>query len=108
MAQPVNPNTDIPMSLQVEKLQQIRNAQSNQQQGQLAQELALEEKLQSQRVNSNNQSDRVLIREKNQENKRKREESEREENDGEKQQTEESTGEKKLALNKGKYIDIKV
>ncbi|HLV10045.1 MAG TPA: hypothetical protein VKY40_07550 [Halanaerobiales bacterium] len=108
MAQPVNPNTDIPMSLQVEKLQQIRNTHSNQQQGQLAQELALEEKVQSQRVNTNNETDRVLIREKNEENKGQREESEGEENDRKEQLAGKRDGNRKAALTKGKYIDIKV
>ncbi len=107
MAQPINPNTNIPMSLQVERLQQMRNVLSTQQQGQLAQQSAIEEKVQGQRVNSNQESDQVQIRDK-EEGKKEQKHSGKEQKGKKENRSDEEIEEKSPTISKGRFVDIKV
>ncbi len=108
MTQPINPNTNIPMSLEVEKLQQLRNNQSTQQQGQLAQQSSIEEQIRDQRVNSNNEPDQAHIREKEEKRKGQKHPKKDKRNRRENSPEEETATEQAPELSKGKFIDIKV
>jgi len=109
VTQPINPNTNIPMSLQVERLHQMRNIHNAQQQGQLAQQSEVEEEIQRQRVNSNNETDQARIKEKEEspsekKQNKKNKKDKRQETAG----NEEGKKQQETTLRKGKYIDIKV
>lgn len=110
MTQPVNPNTDLPMSLRMERIQQARQIQNSQQQGFIAQQAEHEKKLKQQRVNENSETDKAKIRD---EEKGKKEKKERQDKNKQKMKGKEQGGdeeEKNLLADdgKGQIIDIKV
>jgi len=103
MTESINPNTLLPMSLQVDKIQQLKQHQSSQHQGIIAQDMNIKNREKQNKVNSNEESAKALInnekqgKEKNQCKKRQGEEdgSDSEEN-------------KDFSSMKGSYIDVKV
>lgn len=105
MTQAINPNTNIPMSLQVEKIQQMRSVHNMQQQGQITQETEEQTRLHKQRVNSNGGTDKASIKEKQGKNNqsRKRKQSNNQNNNSE----DENEDEIQLDIKKGKIIDVK-
>lgn len=101
MSQAVNPNTSIPTTLQVERIQQLRNTQEMQLQGHLAQKVELEQKQEQQRINKYIETDEVLIQSKEENNSQKgQKRKKREKNKEEKQGTEN--------LKKGTIIDVSI
>ncbi len=106
MTQAINPNTNIPMSLQVEKIQQMRSVHDMQQQGQITQETEEEKRLHNQRVNSNDGTDKASIREKQEKNnqsKKEKQSKNRKSNSEDKNEDE-----IQLGIKKGRILDVKV
>lgn len=106
MTQPINPNTNIPMSLQVEKIQQLKNTHNMQQQGQLSQQADVENKLKQQRVNSNTETDQARISKKEEQNQSGNNKNMNQNTDENEQDEKEDLKDKKLK--KGRIIDVKV
>ncbi|MDI3546950.1 MAG: hypothetical protein PWR10_602 [Halanaerobiales bacterium] len=102
MTQPINPHTNIPMSLKVERMQQVKYVQSEQQQGQLAQKMETENRIKQQRVNKNNEPDGARIREENGERRQKDSQKKKEKKEGS------GEGKKGKSHRKGEIFDIKV
>ncbi len=103
MTEPLNPNTLLPMSLQVDKMEQTRLLHSAQQHGFLAQQMDTENKEKQNRIDSKEETENVKIEDDNQEQnqKHKREMNEREEGKKDNSKDRNRDG-------KGLYIDIKI
>ncbi|MFW5991823.1 MAG: hypothetical protein ACOCQN_01365 [Halanaerobiaceae bacterium] len=104
MTQPVNPNTDIPMSLRVEKLQQLKQVHNMQQQGHLSQQDEIENRLKQQRVNDNTETDGTRIREKDEKNQSGSEDNKKDRDN----ETDKKEDKKIPELKKGGILDVKV
>ncbi len=107
MTQAINPNTNIPMSLQVEKIQQLRNTHDMQQQGQLAQKSSIEKQRVQQRVIAKNETEQAQIRDNkedkdngNGKNSNKKQDHKHGNNENEDQLT--------SSLKKGRIIDVSI
>lgn len=103
MTQPINPNTNIPMSLRVEKIQQMKQVQAGQEMHFANQEMEIEEQLKKQRVNENGEAAEARIRDKDQGKQGSQDKEAKQENDNKKKG-------KQLKKNgdKGSIIDVKV
>ncbi|MTI58806.1 MAG: hypothetical protein FH762_02250 [Firmicutes bacterium] len=103
MTQPINPNTNIPMSLRVEKIQQMKQVQVGQEMHFANQEMEIEEQLKKQRINENEKTAESRIRDKEQEKQGSQDKEAKQEDDHKKK-------EKQLKKNgdKGSIIDVKV
>ncbi len=106
MTQAINPNTNIPMSLQVEKIQQMRSVHDMQQQGQITQETEEQNRLHNQRVNSNDGTDKASIREKQEKNNQSK--KERHSNNNKNNSEDQKDDEIQLGVKKGRILDVKV
>ncbi len=105
MTQAINPNTNIPMSLQVEKIQQMRSVHDMQQQGQITQETEEEKRLHNQRVNSNDGTEKALIREKQEKNKQSK--KEKQSDDKKNNSSDQKKDDSQLGVKKGRILDVK-
>lgn len=105
MTQPINPNTNIPMSLQVEKIQQMRHVHDMQHQGQLTQEIEEQKQMHKQRVNANDETDKALIRDKQEKNKGKKKKKQTRDD---KKNSESNDEKMQQSTKKGRILDVKV
>lgn len=105
MTQPINPNTNIPMSLRVEKIQHMKQLQSGQQQSTINQHMEVENELKQHRVNENNKAEQDKIRD-----KEKEEQSSKEKEDNRDSESNEKKEQKLQKMNgsKGSIVDVKV
>lgn len=101
MSQAVNPNTSVPTTLQVERIQQLQNSQEMQLQGHLAQKAELEKKRDQQRVKKDLETDEVLIHSKEEDNSQK---GQKKKKRGKSKEKKQSTGD----IEKGTIIDVSV
>ena len=104
MTNPLNPNTLLPMSLEVDKIQQIKQLHAMEKQSLIARQRdAKNEKLQT-KVNAKDESDSVKIREDESDSNKNfsanQKNQDHEQQDDEKEQQQDSA--------KGNYIDIKI
>lgn len=104
MSNPLNPNTLLPMSLQVDKMEQNRLLQSGQQQGLLAQQMNVEDKKKENRVNPHEKTEKARVSEDDQEETREQHKHKNEARSGEDKEENRS----KSRDGKGLYIDIKI
>ncbi|MFW6386436.1 MAG: hypothetical protein ACOCZM_00555 [Bacillota bacterium] len=101
MTQPINPNTNLPMSLQVDKIQQIRQTRPEMLQAQLAHRLDRINDEKQTRVNSNQEAENKKIGEDESSNSGQGNSQSRDEKD-------ESDKKRNNRGNRGRYIDIKI
>lgn len=101
MSQAVNPNTSVPTTLQVERIQQLQNSQEMQLQGHLAQKAEQEKKRDQQRVKKDLETDEVLIHSKEEDNSQK---GQKKKKHGKNKEKKQEPGD----LEKGTIIDVSV
>lgn len=104
MIHPINPNTDLPMSFRVEKIQQMRQTQSEQQLSYINQQLELENEQKQQRINENEKAEQAKIMDEQQQQSFKDKEDNDQSNTNEKKEQQS----KKMTGVKGSIIDVKV
>lgn len=106
MTQPINPNTNIPMSLRVEKIQQMKQVQAGQEMHFANQEMKIEEELKKQRINENEETAETRIRDKEKEKEKQdlQDKGDKEEDNDNKKKKKEL----KKNGDKGSIIDVKV
>lgn len=104
MSNPLNPNTLLPMSLQVDKMEQTRLLQPGQQQGHLAQQMKAEDREKENRVNPHEKTENARVSEDNQGEPREQHKHKNEARSGENKEENRS----KSRNGKGLYIDIKI
>lgn len=106
MTHPINPNTNLPMSFQVEKIQQMKELQPGQQQSFTNEQVDLENKLKQQRVNQNNKAEQSKIRDQGQ---KKQATAQNEQEDTTEQKHKDEHKKKKIITgSKGGIIDVKI
>lgn len=100
MSDPINPNTLVPMSLEVERIENIRQVHSSNEQKMLAQNKQKEDKKKEKSVNKKEKSENLII-DKEDEKKQKQEKDNQDEDKDEKQ-------ENKNNKQKGSVIDVRI
>ena len=100
MSDPINPNTLLPMSLQVDKMEQARQLHTAHEQSVLSQKKIKDDEKKNNKVNKNEESEYLLIDDRESENN-----SNQNENDAEEKRKKE--GEKRNC-SRGSYIDIRI
>lgn len=104
MTAPMNPNTLLPMSLQVDKIQQAKQLHPAQQQGLVSQQLEQQKQEQKNRVNANQETEYARVEEDQSRGNTGHGEAETNNEQGEKEQE----VKKKGTSGRGSYVDIKV
>lgn len=105
MTQPINPNTDLPMSLKVEKIQYLKQVQSEQEINLLNQEIEKNKEKKQQSISENEQLEQSVIRDKEEKKDNSRDGKD---NNKSSTNTKEKDQLKKMDNDKGKIIDIRV
>lgn len=103
MSQPIDPNTNLPMSLRVERIQQLKQIQAQQEMDTTNQLMIARHERRQQQVTNNEEIDRSRIRDGEQSGGKGLE--------GEKKKKKDEQGEKKEQKSggeKGNFIDIRI
>ncbi|MFW6380918.1 MAG: hypothetical protein ACOCZ3_00105 [Bacillota bacterium] len=105
MSNPINPHTLLPMSLQVDELEQARQLQLMKDQDLLSRKKIREDRLKQERVNQNQDPEKARVDSEDRENNRNSQQQTQQQQRSPGEQHEESAN---SSTSKGRIIDVKI